>query len=322
MCSYNYEEMDRYVSFCEAVEENAIKLEDRSFVRLTRKELRKIAQYQQETDEETFMDNWEDYVGEIVFLYDNSKAPFISTDYRIADKDSLTRYVARTLVKYMHDGHGNINDVCMECSIALMLFIRNGLQKRDFAKAFQKELIDALQLVNKGKEELEIEKVLLAKNVDARKKVTKSLELFEVVYEDIDRYDNIFVYVDSEIELILQDIDKKRYPKEEIKKAIHQYVLFDHAMGTHDLTREMVLKNEDRDLFFTSVGNSTHCAAEMLERMFFYEDCTLENVVTLISKGIAVYRKNELSDAEFWENVCKDFQKALTSEHFYLNWQE
>lgn len=59
-------------------------------------------------------------------LGDDSKAPFISTDCGNVDKDSLTRYVARTLVKCIHDGQGNINDVCMECSIALTDVVYQG----------------------------------------------------------------------------------------------------------------------------------------------------------------------------------------------------
>lgn len=314
--------MDRYVGFCEAVEENAIKLEDYFFVRLTPKELKEIAQKQQEAEAKTFIANWEDYVGEVVYLYDRIKDSYYSMDYRIADKDSLTRFAARTLVQYIHDGNGKINDVCLECSIALMLFLRNGFKKRDFARAFQKELIDALKKVMKSKKALEIEKVLLKKPDRNLGKVTKSWEIFEKVYDNIDYYDDIFVFVDSEIEKILWEVNKTRYRKEEIEKAIGHYVLFDHALGIPDMTREMVLENEDRNLCFTSVGNCTYYAASMLEELFFYDDCMLDKVLQYISKGIAIYRKNGLSDADFWKNVCKDFLEILTSDLFFLNWKE
>ena len=99
--------------------------------------------------------------------------------------------------------------------------------------------------------------------------------------------------------------------------------LNDHkSFGIPDMTREMVLENEDRNLCFTSVGNCTSYAASMLEELFFYDDCMLDKVLQYISKGIAIYIKNGLSDADFWKNVCKDFLEILTSDLFFLNWKE
>lgn len=253
-------------------------------------------------------------------LGDGSEAPFISTDCGNVDKDSLTRYVARTLVKCIHDGQGNINDVCMECSIALMLFIKDGLQEEDFERAFQKELIDALQIVNKGKEALEVEKVLFTKKLDIQKKMTKSLDLFEKVYEDIDYYDDFFMFADSEIKQVLLEIKKIKYSKEDIEQAIGQYILIDDALGSGVMSRDMVLETTYRNLGFTSVNNCTYFAASTLEDLFFADHFMIERIFKYISKGIAIYRKNGLSDSDFWKNVCIDFYKILTSDHFFLNW--
>lgn len=253
-------------------------------------------------------------------LGDDSEAPFISTDCGNVDKDSLTRYVARTLVKCIHDGQGNINDVCMECSIALMLFIKDGLQEEDFERAFQKELIDALQIVIKGKEALEVEKVLFTKKLDIQKKMTKSLDLFEKVYEDIDYYDDFFMFADSEIKQVLLEIKKIKYSKEDIEQAIGQYILIDDALGSGVMSRDMVLETTYRNLGFTSVNNCTYFAASTLEDLFFADHFMIERIFKYISKGIAIYRKNGLSDSDFWKNVCIDFYKILTSDHFFLNW--
>lgn len=253
-------------------------------------------------------------------LGDDSEAPFISTDCGNVDKDSLTRYVARTLVKCIHDGQGNINDVCMECSIALMLFIKDGLQEEDFERAFQKELIDALQIVIKGKEALEVEKVLFTKKLDIQKKMTKSLDLFEKVYEDIDYYDDFFMFADSEIKQVLLEIKKTKYSKEDIEQAIGQYILIDDALGSGVMSRDMVLETTYRNLGFTSVNNCTYFAASTLGNLFFADHFMIERIIKYISKGIAIYRKNGLSDSDFWKNVCKDFYKILTSDHFFLNW--
>ena len=318
----DYMKKDRYVSFHDAVEENAIKLEDYHFVRLTRTELKKTAKEQRETDAESYIAKWENHVGELVFRYNAETGVGALLDSRIIDKDSLTHYAARKLVKCLHDGNGKIEEFCIEGSVALMLFVRSGLKKRDFARAFHKEIVAALEEVIGGQESVEVEEVLLASPYRTSRVVTKSLEIFEEVYERDISYDKALILVDSEIEPIIRGVNRKSYREETIEAAIGQYVIFDDWLGLPELRREDLLKCNPKNLYFYSVGNCTYSAASALEQFFFFDDCQLDRVIRSFRRGLAIYRKNGFTDADYWRNVCKELHKYMTSDHFYLNWQK
>ena len=113
-------EKKKYVSFCDEVEIEAMRLCDDFFVRLSSEMLNDISEYQTEMDADKYLEKWNSKIGEIVYLYvkregesalswasqfwDFSLINKESDSVTLVDKDTLTRSAARKLAQYFFNG--------------------------------------------------------------------------------------------------------------------------------------------------------------------------------------------------------------------------
>ena len=288
---YYYDRKPLTTGFFEPVETNGIKLCDEYFVQINQGSLDLISKIQQETAPDNYIAKWEKKIDEKLFLYRVEKYPLISSgfgpvncdylseyvgdkeiaDMRLADKDTLTRTAARKVAEICYHGKGNFNDPGIYASIAMILYIRNGYYKRDFWANFKKEFLLGLEELLKNDGSIKIEEQLLGNPFQE---------------EVIKCSDN--------------------YTDEEINQALGQYVYVKEHLGRSGISKESIL-NDDHpsELFMQSLDTSAYNAAMCIKSFILYKHFGDSVVRDGLSEGVAVYRKNNLPEADFWKNMCR-----------------
>ena len=108
---------------------------------------------------------------------------------------------------------------------------------------------------------------------------------------------------DSEIAEVIKRADN--YNDEEINQALGQYVIVLDDLGFFELSKESILKHDDPSLLYMrSLDTSTFNAAMCIKDFIFHKDFG-DKVHKDLSEGIAVYRKNNQPEADFWKNMCR-----------------
>ena len=281
MRDYIYAEPSTYH---EAVERNAILLDDSYFVRPTTG-------------------------GEVVFQRDNSPLT--------VDKSNLTRNAARRLVKYLYDGHHTFESLEVDSSAALMLYVRNGYQKQYFWKALLQEMNVALEELLDGKEPFCVNNFFFHSPYPDYLNTAFLPELADKAQEYADQYDDNdhLVYVDSEIERVLREAESEghRFYAQEVDQAVGQYVFIDETLGMHFMDREMLLGTHCRDLMLYTVDNCIEYAASSFFDYVFNDACIIDQVYDYFGRALALYHKNGLRKSDFWHDVCAEVHTLLTS---------
>lgn len=271
-------------TYHEAVERNAILLDDSYFVRPTKE-------------------------GEVVFQRDNSPLT--------VDKGHLTRNAARRLVKYLYEGHHTFENLEVDSSAALMLYLRNGYQKQYFWKALLQEMTTALEELLEGKEPFSVNNFFFRSPYPDYLNTAFIPELVDKAkeYADLYNYKDYLVFVDSEIERVLREAESegKQIYAYDVDEAIGQYVFIDETAGLTFLNRDMLLHTQCRDLMLFSVGTCVEYAASSFFEYVFNDACVIDQVYDHFGRALALYRKNGLQDAEFWHHVCEEVHTLLTN---------
>lgn len=319
-------EMEKCSGFREAVERNAMKLNDLFFVQLTSEVLEKVSEFQHETDSESFKAKWEKNIGELVFLYncierDYEIYRFVRFeklykhdkehyDLRFASRDSLTRSAARKMALYLFHGNGNIDDIGAECSIALMMYLRTGKNKVDFWEDFKIELMKGIVKLLGGSESLDIEEsVIINLFSEEDNNILKLPELVNNTPIDY-LHDENFIIFDSKIAELLKKTE--RYNDQEIDNAIGQYVIIKDWCSGRLFSKDKLEENI-KYLYLLSLDLCSYFAASLVCEMLFYEEFNMIHVNSTFSSGVSIYKKNGLSEAEFWKNLCKELLKQLST---------
>ena len=320
---YYYDRKPLTTGFFESVEANGIKLCDEYFVQINQDSLDLISKIQQETAPDNYIAKWEKKIDEKLFLYRVKKYPLISSgfgpvncdylseyvgdkeiaDMRLADKDTLTRTAARKVAEICYHGKGNFNDPGIYASIAMILYIRNGYYKRDFWANFKKEFLLGLEELLKNDGSIKIEEQLLGNPFQEEN--TTIMDIMDTVKKHIDYCgDESFVFFDSEIAEVIKCSDN--YTDEEINQALGQYVYVKEHLGRSGISKESIL-NDDHpsELFMQSLDTSAYNAAMCIKSFILYKHFGDSVVRDGLSEGVAVYRKNNLPEADFWKNMCR-----------------
>lgn len=317
-----------YNEFCETIEKDAIGLHDDFFVRLTPDALNMISECQHESDPDTYQSKWEKKIGEKVFLYDDSKEELKfyipvglgdlsyckkeDNDLRLAEKESLTKTAARKFAQYLYNGKYQIDDIGDHCSIAMMLYLRNGFDKEDFWKAFRVELANGLKELLEGKESLDIEEVI------SQDVYTEEdgfiVDIVKIAEEGSEEYpETAFHLLNEELSDIL--IKNSDLTNDEIKKSLGEYVaVWSIDNDTDDsegyLTIEE-MRNGEHDLLYDNMVLMPFMAAISFEDEFFMNSCDTSSFIHDLSMGIALYKKNGRTSADFWRDFCDELLKLL-----------
>ena len=320
---YCYNRKPLTTGFFEPVEANGMKLDDKFFVQVDHDMLDLISKIQHETDPDNYKAKWEKKIGEKFFICMIDRYSFlpplriepVNCDYlfeyvsdggirdmRLADKDTLTRTAARKVAEICYYGKGDFNDAGIYAAIAMILYIRNGYNKKDFWANFKKEFLLGLEELLKNNGSIQIEEQLLGnpfKEEDAT-----IMNLMDTVNEHAGYYgDDSFVIFDSEIAEVINRADN--YNDEEINQALGQYVIVLDDLGFFELSKESILKHDDPSLLYMrSLDTSTFNAAMCIKDFIFHKDFG-DKVHKDLSEGIAVYRKNNQPEADFWRNMCR-----------------
>ena len=320
---YCYNRKPLTTGFFEPVEANGMKLDDKFFVQVDHDMLDLISKIQHETDPDNYKAKWEKKIGEKFFICMIDRYSFlpplriepVNCDYlfeyvsdggirdmRLADKDTLTRTAARKVAEICYHGKGDFNDAGIYAAIAMILYIRNGYNKKDFWANFKKEFLLGLEELLKNNGSIQIEEQLLGnpfKEEDAT-----IMNLMDTVNEHAGYYgDDSFVIFDSEIAEVIKRADN--YNDEEINQALGQYVIVLDDLGFFELSKESILKHDDPSLLYMrSLDTSTFNAAMCIKDFIFHKDFG-DKVHKDLSEGIAVYRKNNQPEADFWKNMCR-----------------
>ena len=320
---YCYNRKPLTTGFFEPVEANGMKLDDKFFVQVDHDMLDLISKIQHETDPDNYKAKWEKKIGEKFFICMIDRYSFlpplriepVNCDYlfeyvsdggirdmRLADKDTLTRTAARKVAEICYYGKGDFNDAGIYAAIAMILYIRNGYNKKDFWANFKKEFLLGLEELLKNNGSIQIEEQLLGnpfKEEDAT-----IMNLMDTVNEHAGYYgDDSFVIFDSEIAEVINRADN--YNDEEINQALGQYVIVLDDLGFFELSKESILKHDDPSLLYMrSLDTSTFNAAMCIKDFIFHKDFG-DKVHKDLSEGIAVYRKNNQPEADFWKNMCR-----------------
>ena len=331
--SNKYVEKNMYGGFLTTVEENAISLEDEYFVRLTSEALMNISKCQKETDSPTSnYTKWEKKIGEVIFVYNHypfwgvnkflvfdkfsadeiKKEKLHYYDLRIAEKDSLTRSAARKLANYLNGGKGDIEKSAVESAVALMLYLRNGYKKKDFWKAFRNELNKGIDELLAGKDTLEIEEQLLDSPFPYKERINHPMDFIREANESNYNFDK-FVLVDDDVLPIIMATD--RYYEEETKESLGQYAIFETEYFDYILEREELSDTPADELFFYSLRTSAYAAASYVMELITCRDIYFKRIPRELSKGLAIYRKNGLTDADFWRNCCRELRKIADRDN-------
>lgn len=320
---YCYNRKPLTTGFFEPVEANGMKLDDKFFVQVDHDMLDLISKIQHETDPDNYKAKWEKKIGEKLFICMIDRYSFlpplriepVNCDYlfeyvsdggirdmRLADKDTLTRTAARKVAEICYHGKGDFNDAGIYAAIAMILYIRNGYNKKDFWANFKKEFLLGLEELLKNNGSIQIEEQLLGnpfKEEDAT-----IMNLMDTVNEHAGYYgDDSFVIFDSEIAEVIKRADN--YNDEEINQALGQYVIVLDDLGFFELSKESILKHDDPSLLYMrSLDTSTFNAAMCIKDFIFHKHFG-DIVHKDLSEGIAVYRKNNQPEADFWKNMCR-----------------
>ena len=323
MMEYCYNRKPLTTGFFEPVEANGMKLDDKFFVQVDHDMLDLISKIQHETDPDYYKAKWEKKIGEKLFICMIDRYSFlpplriepVNCDYlfeyvsdggirdmRLADKDTLTRTAARKVAEICYHGKGDFNDAGIYAAIAMILYIRNGYNKKDFWANFKKEFLLGLEELLKNNGSIQIEEQLLGnpfKEEDAT-----IMNLMDTVNEHAGYYgDDSFVIFDSEIAEVIKRADN--YNDEEINQALGQYVIVLDDLGFFELSKESILKHDDPSLLYMrSLDTSTFNAAMCIKDFIFHKHFG-DKVHKDLSEGIAVYRKNNQPEADFWRNMCR-----------------
>ena len=323
MMEYCYNRKPLTTGFFEPVEANGMKLDDKFFVQVDHDMLDLISKIQHETDPDNYKAKWEKKIGEKFFICMIDRYSFlpplriepVNCDYlfeyvsdggirdmRLADKDTLTRTAARKVAEICYHGKGDFNDAGIYAAIAMILYIRNGYNKKDFWANFKKEFLLGLEELLKNNGSIQIEEQLLGnpfKEEDAT-----IMNLMDTVNEHAGYYgDDSFVIFDSEIAEVIKRADN--YNDEEINQALGQYVIVLDDLGFFELSKESILKHDDPSLLYMrSLDTSTFNAAMSIKDFIFHKHFG-DKVHKDLSEGIAVYRKNNQPEADFWKNMCR-----------------
>lgn len=317
--------MEKYSGFREAVERNAMKLNDLFFVNLTSEVLEKVSEFQHETDSESFKTKWEKKIGELVFLYNGKKLDYDHYkfvrfkklfkrnkeyyDLRFASRDALTRSAARKMALYLFQGNGNVDDIGAECSIALMMYLRTGKYKVDFWGDFKVELMKGIEKLLGGNETLDIEEsVIINLFSEEDNNILKLPELVNNTPIDY-LHDEDFIIFDSDVAELLKKTE--RYNDQEIDNAIGQYVIIENWMSGEPYSKDQ-LENNIKYLYLLSLDLCSYFAASLVCAMLFYEEIERCHIKSTFSGGVSIYKKNGLSEADFWKNLCKELHKQLS----------
>ena len=323
MMEYCYNRKPLTTGFFEPVEANGMKLDDKFFVQVDHDMLDLISKIQHETDPDNYKAKWEKKIGEKFFICMIDRYSFLPPlriepvncnylfeyvsdggirDMRLADKDTLTRTAARKVAEICYHGKGDFNDAGIYAAIAMILYIRNGYNKKDFWANFKKEFLLGLEELLKNNGSIQIEEQLLGnpfKEEDAT-----IMNLMDTVNEHAGYYgDDSFVIFDSEIAEVIKRADN--YNDEEINQALGQYVIVLDDLGFFELSKESILKHDDPSLLYMrSLDTSTFNAAMSIKDFIFHKHFG-DKVHKDLSEGIAVYRKNNQPEADFWKNMCR-----------------
>ena len=322
--------METYYEFCEAIEKDAIWLGDDFFIRLTPEVLDMISNCQQETDSESFKTKWMNKIGEKVFFYDNmlgdrkftvplslSEIPYCNkedNDLRLAEKESLTRMAARKYAQYLYNGNAQIDEISDAGAIAMMLFLRNGMDKRDFWMAFRSELANGLEELLNGGGSLEIEDAICQVTYDEDEKfVVDFVKTAEELSEEF--LDEAFHLVDDElIEIILKaaTID---YQEDELKNSLGQYAIVHSEKYNIDdpygYMSRVELRKQDDGVMFENMDFMPYFAAESFIEIIDDNDCETDDYMSDLVAGIALFKKNGKTSADYWKSFCIEVLKSL-----------
>ena len=308
--------------FREPVEANGIKLSDDFFVHIDLDKLDSISKIQKETDPDTYKAMWEKKIGEKLFLYnirifDNQRLESVNLDYisnyigdkrvldmRLADKETLTRMAARKVANIFYYGEGDLNNPSVDATIAMILYIRNGYNKKDFWNNFKKELVLGLKELLENNDSLQIKDQLLANPI--HEKDTTIMNLMKNIKEHAKYYtDDSFIIFDYEMADFI-DPERKKYSDKEINQALGQYVLIVGDFIVRGLPKEKIFKyTSPKFLYMQSLDTCTYNAASNLKDVLFNDKCIESKINNDISEGLAVYRKNGKSETDFWKNTCR-----------------
>jgi hypothetical protein len=285
-----------------------------------------ISKIQHETDPDNYKAKWEKKIGEKFFICMIDRYSFlpplriepVNCDYlfeyvsdggirdmRLADKDTLTRTAARKVAEICYHGKGDFNDAGIYAAIAMILYIRNGYNKKDFWANFKKEFLLGLEELLKNNGSIQIEEQLLGNPFQAEDATITNL--MDTVKKHADYYgDDSFVIFDSEIAEYFKHSDKCKYYDEEINQALGQHVLVTEHLGRVGITKESIL-NDDHisQLFMQSLDTSAFVAAMAITSFILHKQFSDSVVREELSEGIAVYRKNNQPEADFWKNMCR-----------------
>lgn len=315
---YYYDKKNLTTGFFKPVETNGIKLDDAYFVQIDHDMLDLISKIQRETTPDDYIAKWEKKIGEKFFLYRLSYGPFhfgpvnckyLSEyvddedifDMRLADKESLTRTAARKVANICYHGKGDFNEPSIYAAIAMILYIRNGYNKKDFWANLKKEMLLGLEELLKNDGSIKIEEQIL-ENPFKEEDFT-IMNIMDTVSGSFYK-DDSFVIFDSEIADVLKNTS--RYNDEEINQALGQYVMVLEHMGIYGLSKERIIENDDPSmLFLRSLDTSAFNAAMCIHDFVFHKNFG-DNVVRAgLDEGVAVYRKNNRPEADFWKNICR-----------------
>lgn len=311
--------------FYKPVELNGMKLDDEYFVQIDHDMLDLISKVQLETDPDSYISKWEKRIGEKLFLYKFEKYPFIcsafepvncnrlannvsdfeTADVRLADKDTLTRTAARKVAEICYHGKGDFNDPGIYAAIAMILYIRNGYNKKDFWVNFKKEFLLGVEELLESDGSIQVGEELLGNPFQYEDATI--MNIIDIAKADADCFgDDSFVIFDSEIAEYFKRSDKCKYYDEEIDQALGQYVYVKEHVGRSGISKECILNDAHPSLLFMqSLDTSAYIAASGMKDFIFNKQFGDTVVRNDLSEGIAVYRKNNLPESDFWKNMCR-----------------
>lgn len=327
----DYKNKPLITGFHEPVESKGMKLSDDYFVTIDIDMLDSISRIQQETDPDTYKAKWGKKIGEKLFLYMEYNGPIYSRvepvslddlshyinkreigDMRLADKDTLTRTAARQVAEIMYYGEGSFYDSSIYAAIGMILFIRNGYNKKDFWNSFKKELRLGLEELLESNGSLEIEEQLVYNPF--HEEDDTNMDITDKAKQDTEYYhDKNLVVFDSEIAEIIKK--NEGYSDDTINHALGQYVIIAEDSCDPGMSKEEILKDRFPSLLtMISLDTCTFNAAVYLKDFLLQDRCYIEKICSNISKCLVVYRKNGLPDADFWKNTCREFIKLFEEE--------
>ena len=321
---------ETYNEFCYSIEKDAIWLDDDFFIRLTPEVLDMISDCQLETDSDSFKTKWMNKIGEKVFFYDNmigdrkftiplrlSEIPYCNkedNDLRLAEKDSLTRMAARKYAQYLYNGNAQIDEISDAGAIAMMLFLRNGMDKRDFWKIFRSELANSLEeLLNCGGS-LDIEDAICQVTYNEDEKfVVDFVKMAEELSEEF--HDEAFHLVDDELIDIILKAGVFNYKEEELKKSLGQYAIVHSEKYNMDDPKgymsRVELEKQDDGIVYANMDFMPYFAAESFIEIIDDNDCETDDYMSDLVAGIALFKKNGKTSADFWKSFCSEAVKSL-----------